>query len=287
MLKTNADRLVTLSVLGEISSPGGAQPPHRVGYDGVARVLPGTGGITYNVRVGDPAFGWAGDHVEPGVSTKNKDEVPNHAYNTLSCVGNDAYVVSGDAKGARGTVTGKHGGIEHVLIDFPPHVLEKLVIGDKVQVRACGQGLEIEGYPDVKCMNLDPRLLDRMGIMENDGILEVPVTAIIPPEFMGSGLGSPAAERGDYDLTSMEKEGLRELGLDRIRLGDIVAIRDASSYYGRSYRRGAVIIGVAIHADSYVSGHGPGITSLMTSLTGRLRPVPVERANLADYLGLR
>jgi len=287
MLKTNRDRLVMISVLGEISSPGGTQPPHRVGYDGVARVLPGTGGITYNVRVGDPAFGWAGDHVEPGVSTRSKDENPNHGYNTLCCVGNDAYVVSGDAKGAKGVVTGKHGGIEHVLIDFPPEVLEKLVIGDKIQVRAWGQGLEIEGYPDVKCMNLDPRLLDKMGIREKDGVLEVPVAGIVPPEFMGSGLGSAAAERGDYDITSMEKEGLRELGLDRLRLGDIVAIRDASSYYGRSYRRGAVIIGVVVHTDSYVSGHGPGVTTLMTSLTGRIRPVQVERANIAEYLGLR
>ena len=82
MIKTNEDRLVMLSVSGEISSPG-ARP--RMCYDGRIRVSPGTGGIAYNVRVGDPAFGWAGDHVEPGVSTKNKEDGPNQGYNTLSC----------------------------------------------------------------------------------------------------------------------------------------------------------------------------------------------------------
>ena len=42
---------------------------YRIDRDGVPFVLPGTGGIAYNVKVGDPAFGWAGDHIEPGVST--------------------------------------------------------------------------------------------------------------------------------------------------------------------------------------------------------------------------
>jgi len=283
MLRTNEDRLVMLSVMGEISAPG-ASP--KVGYDGVTRVLPGTGGITYNVKIGDPAFGWAGDHVEPGVSTKNKEERPNSGYNTLSCIGNTAYIVSGDAKGSKGIVTGKHGGIEHVLIYFDRQTLEKLQIGDKVQVRAFGQGLELLDYPDVKCMNMDPGFLHKMGIVEKDGVLEVPVAAIVPPEFMGSGLGASSAARGDYDITSMEQERLKELGLDKIRLGDIVAIKDASSYYGRSYRRGAVIIGIVVHSNSFVSGHGPGVTSLLTSLTGRIHPVKVERANIADYLGL-
>ena len=36
-----------------------------------------------------------------------------------SCVGNEAKVVSGDAKGAIGYVIGHHGGSEHVIVDFP------------------------------------------------------------------------------------------------------------------------------------------------------------------------
>lgn len=284
MLKTNEDRLVMLSVAGEISAPA-SQP--RVCFDGVVRVSPGTGGITYNVRVGDPAFGWAGDHVEPGVSSKNKDEKANSGYNTLSCVGNTAVVWSGDAKGAKGIVTGKHGGIEHVLVYFPHEDLEKMKVGDQIQVRSLGQGLELADHRDIKVINLDPSLLHKMGIIEKDGILEVPVAHIVPPEFMGSGLGSASAERGDYDITSMEADRLRELGLDKIRFGDIVAIEDSSSFYGRSYRRGAVIIGIVVHSNSFVSGHGPGVTSLMTALNGKIRPVKVDKANIAEYLDLK
>lgn len=284
MLRTNEDRLVMLSVAGEISAPA-CQP--RICFDGVVRVTPGTGGITYNVKVGDSAFGLAGDHVEPGVSSKNLDEKANSGYNTLSCVGNTAYVISGEAKGATGTVTGKHGGIEHVLIHFGKDVLEKLQIGDKIQVRGYGQGLALTDYPDVKAMNLDPALLHKMGIVEKDGVLEVPVAHIVPPEFMGSGLGASSAERGDYDITSMEGERLRELGLDKIRFGDIVAIADSSSFYGRSYRKNAVIIGIVVHSDSYVSGHGPGVTSLLTALDKKIRPVKADKANIAEYLDLK
>ncbi|MGI6632489.1 MAG: DUF4438 domain-containing protein [Bacillota bacterium] len=284
MLKTNEDKLVMLSVAGQISAPA-CQP--RICFDGVVRVTPGTGGITYNVKVGDCAFGLAGDHVEPGVSTKNPDEKANSGYNTLSCVGNTAYVVSGDAKGAKGTVTGKHGGIEHVLIHFDRETLDKLQVGDKIQVRSYGQGLALTDYPEVKVMNLDPALLYKMGIVEKDGVLEVPVAHIVPPEFMGSGLGANSAERGDYDITSMEMGRLKELGLDKIRFGDIVAIADSSSFYGRSYRKDAVIIGVVVHSNSFVSGHGPGVTSLLTALNKKIRPVKVDKANIAEYLDLK
>lgn len=284
MLKTNEDRLVMLSVAGQISAPA-SQP--RICFDGIIRVTPGTGGIAYNVKIGDPAFGWAGDHVEPGVSSKNPDDKANSGYNTLSCVGNTAVVISGDAKGATGTVTGKHGGIEHVLIHFDHETLEKMQVGDKIQVRSFGQGLALTDHPDVKVINLDPALMHKMGIVEKDGVLEVPVAHIVPPEFMGSGLGASSAERGDYDITSMESERLHELGLDKIRFGDIVAIADSSSFYGRSYRRDAVIIGIVVHSNSFVSGHGPGVTSLMTALNKKIRPVKVDKANIAEYLDLK
>jgi len=287
LLKTNKDRLPIVSVLGEVSSPG-MRTPYRVGFDGVPRVVAGTGGITYNARIGDPALGWVADHVEPGVSTKNKDEAANGGYNTLSCVGNKAYVVSGDAKGSCGYVTGTHGGIEHVLIDFEPEVLERLTIGDKVQVRSCGQGLEIEGHPGVKCMNLDPGLFERMNIREAaGGVLEVPVAAIVPAELMGSGIGAASAERGDYDITTQDAEAVREHGLDRLRFGDIVAVRDRSSFFGRSYRKGAMEIGVVVHSDSKISGHGPGMTTLLTANRGEIKPVLDPGANLACYLGVR
>jgi len=287
LIRTNRDKLIKQAVLGKVSPPGW-RGPYRVGYDGVPRVVPGTGGITYNLRVGDPAIGWKGDHVEPGASTKDKDDdVANAGYNVMSCVGNEAFVVSGDAKGEKGTVVGKHGGIEHVMVDFEPDVLEKLVIGDKIQVRAFGQGLELPDFPGIKCMNVDPGVVEKMGLVAEDGKLKVPVAHVIPAELMGSGIGAASAERGDYDITTQDKELIKELGLDTLRLGDIVAVTDRSSFYGRQYRRGAIEILIVTHADSYISGHGPGSTTLLTANNGEIEPVIDERANIAVILGLR
>lgn len=287
MLKTNKDRLPKVSVLGEISSPAWLHP-YRVGYDGVPRVVIGTGGITYNARIGDPALGWSADHMEPGVSVKNGDEKANNSLNVFSCVGNEAVVVSGDAKGARGVVTGKHGGIEHVLVDFPPDILECLAIGDKVQVRSMGQGLEIEGFPGVKVMNIDPDLLEKMKIEARPhGKLRVPVAAVAPAHLMGSGIGSPSAERGDYDITTQDPGELKAHGLEGLRFGDIVAVTDRSSFFGRHYKRGAIEIGVVVHSDSRISGHGPGVTTLLTTESGEIEPVLDPGANLAFYLGIK
>ncbi len=113
-MRTNIDRIVRISVIGEVVSPVFQRSPYRISSDGQPVVLPSVGGITYNLRVGDPAVGWMADHVEPGVSIENKEkdkrypQGPNYALNFLSCVGNEAVIISGDAKGEVGVVTGKH-----------------------------------------------------------------------------------------------------------------------------------------------------------------------------------
>ena len=169
MLRTNVEKLIKMSVMGEIASPT-IRSVYNVSATGKPLVLPGVGGITYNLRVGDPACGWEADHVEPGVSVENKEndarsgQAANTAFNVLSCVGNKATVVNGDAKGAEGTVTGKHGGIEHVLVDFPSEVLEKLVLGDRILVKAFGVGLKLVDFPEIKVLNMDPALLDAWSI---------------------------------------------------------------------------------------------------------------------------
>ena len=100
----NFDDLVEMAVTGQISQPA----LRRGGYvhwpDGVGEVLPGMYGITYGARVGDRAFGWAGDHVEPGVSIANPNEQADYALHYLTCIGNEAEVVTGLARGAKGVV---------------------------------------------------------------------------------------------------------------------------------------------------------------------------------------
>jgi hypothetical protein len=292
MIKTNEKQLVMQSVIGEITSPK-FRTPYRVSHEGQAMVLPGTGGITFNIRVGDPAFGWVADHVEPGVSISNREnkEVSspeNMGLNTLACIGNEATLVSGAAKGARGYVTGKHGGIEHVLVDFDWKVLEQLVVGDKIQIKAFGLGLALLEIPEIKVFNLDPRLLQRLGCRINSKkMLEVPVAGTIPAELMGSGLGSASVTSGDYDITTADKEVLRKLGIDKLRFGDMVALENTDNCFGRCFRKGAVSIGVVVHSDCILAGHGPGVTTILSSKSGRIAPVIDRRANIANYLGLR
>jgi len=292
MLKTNVEKLIKISVMGEIANPT-IHNVYNVSATGKPKVLPGVGGITYNLRVGDPACGWEADHVEPGVSVENKEndarsgQAANTAFNVLSCIGNQAIVSSGDAKGAKGTVTGKHGGIEHVLVDFPSEVLEKLVVSDRILIKTFGIGLKLLDFPDIKVLNMDPRLLEAWDTIPNGVKLEVPVTHIIPAAIMGSGLGANQVNSGDYDIQLFDSGVVEQYGLESLRLGDLVAIIDADHSFGRIYRQGAVSVGVVVHTNCVTAGHGPGVTTLMTSSDGKIVPQIDKNANIASLLKLR
>jgi hypothetical protein len=293
MLRTNVDKLVKISVMGEVASPFVSSSVYNISAMGTPSILPGVGGITYNLRVGDPACGWEADHVEPCVSADNKESDSRHgqrantAFNVLSCVGNEATIVTGDAKGARGVVTGKHGGIEHVLIDFQPKTLEKLMLGDKILVKAYGVGLKLTDFPDIKVMNMDPCFLEALNPKPNGEKLEVPVTHIVPAAIMGSGLGANHAYSGDYDIQLFDEKVIEQFGLEDLRLGDLVAIIDADHSFGRIYRQGAISMGIITHTNCVAAGHGPGVTSLMTSPTGKIIPEIDAKANIAFLLKLR
>jgi len=245
MLKTNRERLVMQSALGIISFPRiSLKNPYLVDSSGNAHILPGTGGITYNVLVGDSALEFAGDHVEPGVSImlprSETDTGSGGGLSVLACIGNEAKVVSGEAAGAVGIVTGKHGGVEHVLVDFSRPAIEKLVIGDRIQIKAFGQGMTLGDYPGIHVMNIDPGLLDRLGIESRNGNIVVPVAHVIPASIMGSGLGSRHSHSGDYDIQMNDDLPPGKNGLSTLRIGDIIAIKDADCRFGRTIKTGAV-----------------------------------------------
>jgi hypothetical protein len=290
-LQVNRDMLVEMAVLGEITAPRQAQPPYRVAPDGTILALPGTGSITYNVRVGDSAVHMAGDHVEPSVSISTSPTPEETALNVLSQIGNQVRVVSGEARGAVGTVIGKHGGIENVMVEFDDEVMDLLVIGDRMQVRAVGLGMQALNVEYVLIRNLGPQLLDAMtargmGVLP-DGRLRVPVTHLIPSKIMGSGLGRNHVHAGDYDIQFFDRGVVERYNLETLRLGDIVAIIDADHSHGRIYLEGAIAVGVVVHGISRVAGHGPGVTTLLTSPTGNIDLVIDAEMNLARLLGLR
>jgi hypothetical protein len=283
-LRTNADRLVEIAVTGSISQPSLRYPGYTLNADGVGAVLPGMSGVVYNARVGDPAFGWAGDHVEPGASIANPDSAADYALHYLTCIGNRAIVTSGLAKGAEGIVTGEHA---RLLVDFPPEVSDLLCVGDSVQIRACGRGIEFIDYPQIVLKKCSPELLNAIPIEAIDErTIRVPVTMELPIRIMGSG-AELNPDFVDQDLMSGDRALMAELGIDRMRLGDLVAIKHADHRFGRGYRSGAVTIALCIHGDSVMIGHGPGILTLMTCAEPCIEWVIDPNANIANYLNIR
>src|SRR3989338_7945801 len=128
-LKTNQRRLVQMAVQGKPANPL-RFGEFEMDSEGHGHSLPSVGGIVYNVKVGDSAFHWRGDHIEPGVSMildeEKRNSKQNMALGFLACVGNEARILSGDAKGSKGTVVGQHGGVEHLVVDFDDKTLNKL-----------------------------------------------------------------------------------------------------------------------------------------------------------------
>lgn len=288
MLQSNASQLIETAVEGKPIYPGASG--WRVAHDGRSLMLPGVGGITYNLKVGDSAYGWAADHAEPCVSaTASVDQRAqgvNLSFNYFACVGNEVRVLTGDAKGAKGVVTGTHGGCEHVMIDFPDEALELMTLSDQLQIRARGQGLKLLDYPEVLVWSLDPDLLGRLQIEEDPQAksLRFPVAAKVPAELLGSGLGRTDGFKADIDIQTSDPDFIKEHQLDQLKLGDFVALMDYKSFYGWSFQKGAVTIGVVTHTDSYTAGHGPGVTTLMTSCHGEIQPFLESNANLGKYL---
>lgn len=283
MLKNNKKSVVAQAVMGKIHHPINTKT-FRVTQNGEAMILPSTGSITYGIHVGDPAFGLAGDHIEPSVSIRNEITAENDALMVLSCLGNQAKVITGDAKGEAGYVLGAHGGIEHVIIEFSEETMEKLTIDDKIQIKGCGQGLKLLDFPEVIVMNMDPELLERMDLKTEGGAIEFPVAAIVPAHLMGSGIGSAHAFTGDYDIMTQDEEVIRTLGIDTLRFGDFVMLQDCDNTFGRAYLKGSVSIGVVVHSDCVKMGHGPGIMVLMTSKKPLIRGVIRDKCNVKDFI---
>ena len=293
-LHINRDELVIVIVSGQVAHPVARANPYRIGNDGVPRVLPGTGGIVINKRIGDQCVGLAGDHIEPGVALHNNNrevigprDGPNNALITYACIGNRARVISGPATGAAGIVTGKHGGVNHVLVDFPLETLRVLQIGDRIQIESVGLGMRLIDYRNIQVLNLSPALLWRWGISEEDRTLQIPVTHLVPAKIMGSGLGKNSAWRGDYDVQLADRRTREKYRLGSLRFGDLVAITDADTYRGPSFRPGYVTVGIIVHGDSTVSGHGPGVTPLVTGPARCLKIRRDPNANLAQIFNIR
>jgi len=263
-----------------------------VGSGGIALAFFGTGGVAINVRVGDPAFGWEADHIEPGVSLVQADPVKKGALANLACVGNVAVVVKAAMNdvekivGSRGIVTGKHGGAERLIVWFDSRTVAAITPDDVIRIEAWGINFGLPDWPELLPRSLSPELFDRLPIREESGKLRIGVSRILPGSLMGSGVGSGNTLRGDVDIQSTDAAAVKLHGLDGLRLGDIVAIADFDTTFGASMRQGAVTIGVIIHGASRLSGHGPGVTTLLSAADARRIEAYETPVNLAELYGL-
>lgn len=288
-LATNEADLVAVSVAGAVAHPGFPglpAEPYRLSADGTPFLLPTYGGIVYNVSVGDRAFGWAADCIHPGVSIGQVDDNRNRGLNVLACVGNRARVMTGEAAKTAGVVTGKSGRFsEQVIVHIPREARSRMAVGDQILVRAEGVGLTLTDHPDVSLKGISPGLLAALPAKEGEGQVAFGVTAQIPAHLVGAGLGL-TSEGGSLHMQSTDRELLRELGLDRLRLGDLVALEDTDSRYNHGYLRGARAIGVVASTDGPRAGYGPGIAILMTAPAGQLGSFESPDTNLVQLRGL-
>jgi len=289
MVKTNKASLLEIGVIGEVTHAS-VEVPYTTGWDGKPTVSMGRGGIVYNVKPGDPCFGWAwGDKVEPGVSLDGVgSDNSKGSFRNFSCVGNTAKVVNGEAKGGAGFVVGKvgyiPGGGHHVVAHFDNETLEKLAIGDKVQVRSLGVGLNFSDHPGVRAVGLSPQLMEGMGLDESKGKLVVPVTKVVPAEYVGQGSGGAPSEASNWDLMTQSPDAVEYL--KDLRLGDLVLLKDILSAWGRGYYEGGSTVGVVSCGASDRLGQGIGVTVIMTCREGELLPKLDADANISSYLAM-
>ena len=288
-LATNHSDLVAVSVAGMVAHPGFPglpAEPYRLAADGTPFLLPTYGGIVYNVSVGDRAFGWAADCIHPGVSILQPDDNRNRGLNVFACVGNRARVMTGGAAGERGFVTGKSGRFsEQVIVHLPREARTRMAVDDQILIRAEGVGLSLADHPEVTLRGIAPELLAALPTREDDAQVAFGVTAEIPAHLVGAGLGL-TSHGGSLHLQSTDRALLAELGLDRLRLGDVVALQDTDSRYNHGYLRGARAIGVVASTDGPRAGYGPGIAILMTAPAGQLGSFDAPEANLVTLLEL-
>lgn len=282
-LRTNEDRLVTQILTGEVWPPQADRHGYRVDPDGHPFILPGMGGVTMGAHVGEAATGHASDHLEPGLSIRHAGAEANAALQFLSCVGNIVTVRSGPATGAEGVVIGQHA---YVLADFADGALRQVTTGDAVSVEARGQGLRLLDHPEIRVKNLDPRLLPHLPFSTAaDGTLEVDVAMRVPAEAAGAG-GGMLSEFANTDLMGAYP-GLSEdlsLGLESLRIGDIVVLEDQDHSYGRGYRPGWITIGVISTGECRLFGHGPGPSTLLSGPASAFTVLDDPAANLATAL---
>ena len=282
-LISNVESLIQMAVAGYVSQPSFKNPGYIPNNDGKSVIYPGMFGVVNNVKVGDKAFGWAGDHIEPGVSIDSEHINEHFALHYMVCTGNKAIVRSGEAKGSIGIVTGEHA---RNLVHFEQKTLDKICVGDQIDIITHGRGLKLLDFPDIELKKIDPNLLKSMNLKIVDKKVTVDVAMELPIRIMGSG-AELNSEYVDQDLMSGDRSLMKKLKIDQMRLGDLIVINHADHRWGRSFKKDYISIAICIHGDSVMTGHGPGIMTIMTGKRKNLGWKINKKANIKNILKVK
>ena len=282
-LISNVESLIQMAVAGYVSQPSFKNPGYIPNNDGKSVIYPGMFGVVNNVKVGDKAFGWAGEHIEPGVSIDSEHINEHFALHYMVCSGNKAIVRSGEAKGSIGIVTGEHA---RNLVHFEQKTLDKICVGDQIDIITHGRGLKLLDFPDIELKKIDPNLLKSMNLKIVDKKLIVDVAMELPIRIMGSG-AELNSEYVDQDLMSGDRSLMKKLKIDQMRLGDLIVINHADHRWGRSFKKDYISIAICIHGDSVMTGHGPGIMTIMTGKRKNLGWKINKKANIKNILKVK
>jgi len=206
-----------------------------------------------------------------------------NAWTNYTSVGNEVNILGGDAKGEKGVIIGKFE--NYVLVHFPDKVVNKLTIGTAVQVGSSGIGLEIDGYKDVFTHGISEETLEKLDIKDRNGKLEVPVVKEIPALIIGQGAGRGSLS-GNWHIQTCYPPDIKKYGLDGLRFGDIVNMKDIQTDYGMGFYEGGATIGIICSSPSDISGMGIGVTPILSTRFGKITSRIDPTTNIAKYLGL-
>ena len=140
------------------------------------------------------------------------------------------------------------------------------------------------GIDEIK--KIDPKLLKSLFLKIVKKKLIVDVAIELPIRIMGSG-AELNSEYVDQDLMSGDRALMKKLKIDQMKLGDLIAINHADHRWGRSYKKDYVSIAICIHGDSVMSGHGPGIMTIMTGKKNDLGWKINKKANIKNLLKIK
>ena len=146
--------------------------------------------------------------------------------------------------------------------------------------------MKLLDFPEIEIKKIDPNLFKSMNFKVENKKLIVDVAIELPIKIMGSG-AELNSEYVDQDLMSGDRSLMKKLKIDQMKLGDLIVINHADHRWGRSYKKDHVSIALCIHGDSVMTGHGPGIMTVMTGTKKNLGWRINKKANLKNILKIK